>query len=90
MANITRTFREYHATSYKVASEGGEFKLEPEYECDYLAQTADERTARRELRNAGYPVRSGTIVKVEPGKLHKYTCTIDAFLSVATDTIVEE
>lgn len=90
MANITRTFREYHATAYKVASEGGEFKLEPAYECDYLAQTADERTARHELRNAGYPVRSGTIVKVEPGKLHKYTCTIDAFLSVATDTIVEE
>ena len=90
MANITRTFREYHATSFKVVTEGGEFKLEPEFECDYLAQTADERTARRELKAAGYPVKPSAIIKVEPGTLHKYTCTIDAFLSVATDSIVEE
>ena len=90
MSNITRTFREDHATSFKVATEGGDFKLVPEYEVDYLAQTADERTARREMKDAGYPIKSNAIIKVEPGKLHKYTCTIDAFLSVATDTIVEE
>lgn len=88
---ITRKLREYHAVSYLVdKKEGGNPVLVPECEIDYLATTADERTARREFKAAGYPVKSSTPVEVTPGALHLYTATIDAFLSVATDSIVEE
>lgn len=92
MANtITRKLREYHAVSYRIdKKEGGDPELVPEYEIDYLATTADERTARREFKAAGYPVKNGTPIDITPGVLHMYTATIDAFLSVATDSIVEE
>ena len=92
MANsITRKLREYHAVSYRVdKNEGGDPALVPEYEIDYLANSADERTARREFKAAGYPVKNGTPIDITPGALHMYTATIDAFLSVATDSIVEE
>lgn len=88
---ITRKLREYHAVSYRIdKEEGGNPTLVPEYEIEYLATTADERTARREFKAAGFPVKNGTPIDVTPGKLHLYTATIDAFLSVATDSIVEE
>jgi hypothetical protein len=92
MANtITRKLREYHAVSYRIdKEEGGDPELVPEYEIDYLATTADERTARREFKAAGYPVKNGTPIDITPGVLHMYTATIDAFLSVATDRIIEE
>lgn len=92
MANtITRKLREYHAVSYRIdKEEGGNPELVPEYEIDYLATTADERTARREFKAAGYPVKNGTPIDITPGVLHMYTATIDAFLSVATDRIIEE
>lgn len=92
MANtITRKLREYHAVSYRISKEeGGNPVLVPEYEIDYLATTADERIARREFKAAGYPVKSSTPVEVTPVVLHMYTASIDAFLSVATDSIVEE
>lgn len=92
MANtITRKLREYHAVSYRIdKAEGGDPELVPEYEIDYLATTADERTARREFKAAGYPVKNGTPIDITPGVLHMYTATIDAFLSVATDRIIEE
>lgn len=91
MANtITRKLREYHAVSYRIdKEEGGDPELVPEYEIDYLATTADERTARREFKAAGYPVKNGTPIDITPGVLHIYTATIDAFLSVATDRIIE-
>lgn len=88
---ITRKLREYHAVSYRIdKEEGGNPELVPEYEIDYLATTADERTARREFKAAGYPVKNGTPIDITPGVLHMYTATIDAFLSVATDRIIEE
>lgn len=88
---ITRKLREYHAVSYRIdKEEGGDPELVPEYEIDYLATTADERTARREFKAAGYPVKNGTPIDITPGVLHMYTATIDAFLSVATDRIIEE
>ena len=92
MANtITRKLREYHAVSHRTdKEEGGDPELVPEYEIDYLATTADERTARREFKAAGYPVKNGTPIDITPGVLHMYTATIDAFLSVATDRIIEE
>lgn len=92
MANtITRKLREYHAVSYRIdKEEGGDPELVPEYEIDYLATTADERTARREFKAAGYPVKNGTPIDITPGVLHMYTATIDAFLSVATDRVIEE
>lgn len=92
MANtITRKLREYHAVSYRIdKEEGGNPELVPEYEIDYLATTADECTARREFKAAGYPVKNGTPIDITPGVLHMYTATIDAFLSVATDRIIEE
>lgn len=92
MANtITRKLREYHAVSYRIdKEEGGDPELVPEYEIDYLATTADERTARREFKAAGYRVKNGTPIDITPGVLHMYTATIDAFLSVATDRIIEE
>ena len=92
MANtITRKLREYHAVSYRIdKEEGGDPELVPKYEIDYLATTADERTARREFKAAGYPVKNGTPIDITPGVLHMYTATIDAFLSVATDRIIEE
>lgn len=92
MANvITRKLREYHAVSYRIdKEEGGNPALVPEYEIDYLATTADERTARREFKDAGYPVKNWTPIDITPGVLHMYTATIDAFLSVATESIVEE
>lgn len=92
MANtITRKLREYHAVSYRIdKKEGRDPELVPEYEIDYLATTADERTARREFKAAGYPVKNGTPIDITPGVLHMYTATIDAFLSVATDRIIEE
>ena len=92
MANtITRKLREYHAVSYRIdKGEGGDPELVTEYEIDYLATTADERTARREFKAAGYPVKNGTPIDITPGVLHMYTATIDAFLSVATDRIIEE
>lgn len=92
MANtITRKLREYHAVSYRIdKEEGGDPELVREYEIDYLATTADERTARREFKAAGYPVKNGTPIDITPGVLHMYTATIDAFLSVATDRIIEE
>lgn len=92
MANtITRKLRKYHAVSYRIdKEEGGDPELVPEYEIDYLATTADERTARREFKAAGYPVKNGTPIDITPGVLHMYTATIDAFLSVATDRIIEE
>lgn len=87
---ITRKLREYHAVSYRIdKEEGGNPELVPEYEIDYLATTADERTARREFKAAGYPVKNGTPIDITPGVLHMYTATIDAFLSVATDRIEE-
>lgn len=90
-STITRKLREYHAVSYRIGKEeGGNPVLVPEYEIDYLATTADERTARREFKAAGYQVKTGTPIEVTPGVLHLYTATIDAFLSVATDSIVEE
>lgn len=88
---ITRKLREYHAVSYRIdKEEGGDPELVPEYEIDYLATTADERTARREFKAAGYPVKNGTPIDITPGVLHMYTATIDAFLSVATDRVIEE
>lgn len=92
MANtITRKLREYHAVSYRIGKEEGvNPSLVPEYEIDYLATTADERTARREFKAAGYPVKNGTPIDITPGVLHMYTATIGAFLSVATDRIIEE
>lgn len=88
---ITRKLREYHAVSYRIGKEeGGDPELVTEYEIDYLATTADERTARREFKAAGYPVKNGTPIDITPGVLHMYTATIDAFLSVATDRIIEE
>lgn len=92
MANtITRKLREYHAVSYRIdKEEGGDPELVPEHEIDYLATTADERTARREFKAAGYPVKNGTPIDITSGVLHMYTATIDAFLSVATDRIIEE
>lgn len=90
-STITRKLREYHAVSYRIdKEEGGDPELVPEYEIDYLATTADERTARREFKAAGYPVKNGTPIDITPGVLHMYTATIDAFLSVATDRIIEE
>lgn len=89
-STITRKLREYHAVSYRIdKEEGGDPELVPEYEIDYLATTADERTARREFKAAGYPVKNGTPIDITPGVLHMYTATIDAFLSVATDRIEE-
>lgn len=90
MANITRKFTEYKATMYYIENEGGEPKLVAGDSVKYLATTPDERTARREIKNAGYDIKPSTVITVEAGPVHKYTCTIDAFLDIATDEIVAD
>ena len=91
MANITRKLGEYKATAFKVVQpEGGEPDIEPYAEVTYLATTSDPRHAYPEFKAQGYDVPKTTYVKVEHICTHKYTATLDAFLSVATDEIVEE
>lgn len=90
MATITRKLGEYKATAFKVVQEGGgEPELAPYAEVNYLATTADPRHAYPEFRAQGYDVPKTTYVNVEHICTHKYTATLDAFLSVATDEIVE-
>lgn len=90
MANITRKLGEYRATAFKVVQqEGGEPELEPCAEVTYLASTSDTRHAYPEFKAQGYDVPKTMYVKVEHICTHKYTATLDAFLSVATDEIVE-
>ena len=91
MANITRKLGEYKATAFKVVQqERGDPDLEPYAEVTYLATTSDPRHAYPEFRAQGYDVPKTAYVKVEHICTHKYTATLDAFLSVATDEIVEE
>ena len=90
MANITRKLGEYKATAFKVVQqEEGEPELAPYAEVTYLATTAHPRHAYPEFRAQGYDVPKTMYVKVEHICTHKYTATLDAFLSVATDEIVE-
>ena len=90
MANITRKLGEYKATAFKVVQlEGGGHEPEPFAEVTYLATTSNPRHAYSEFRAQGYDVPKTAYVKVEHICTHKYTATLDAFLSVATDEIVE-
>ena len=91
MANITRKLGEYKAVAFRVVQqEGGAPELDPYAEVTYLATTSDPRHAYPEFRAQGYDVSKTTYVEVEHLCTHKYTATLDAFLSVATDEIVEE
>lgn len=91
MANITRKLGEYKATAFRVVQplEGGDHELDPYAEVTYLATTSDPRHARPEFRAQGYDVPKTAYVEVEHLCTHKYTATLDAFLSVATDEIVD-
>ena len=90
MANITRKLGEYKATAFKVVQqEGGDSDLAPYAEVTYLATTSDPRHAYPEFRAQGYDVPKTAYVKVEHICSHKYTATLDAFLSIATDEIIE-
>ena len=90
MANITRKLGEYKATAFRVVHpEGGDPDFEPYAEVTYIATTSDPRHAHPEFRAQGYDVPKTAYVKVEHICTHKYTATLDAFLSVATDEIVE-
>lgn len=91
MASITRKLGEYLATLYEVGrGDEGKLTTYPVATVNYIATTADERHARAEFRAQGYDVPHKAYITVDHVRTHKYTATLEAFLSVATDSIVEE
>ena len=86
MQTVSRKLTEYKATYLEVGKgEDGSPTLVPAGECVYLNTTADERTARRELKDAGIDVKRNGVVQVEAIAEHRYVATLDAFLSVAEE-----
>ena len=90
MSNITRKLGEYRATTYAVdIGEDGDPILKSVAEVTYLATTPDVRHAYPEFAAQGFDVGKHQYVTVELLHMHRFTATLEAFLSVAVDDIID-